>query len=257
MKILTFVWFLNGKYYMLTHEEVITNVALNLSKNSTKTGVFQSPSWPPVAILMTRWYSFVERGYWWAVMSTATTSGGALTSLAIGWSVARGGVEWRTSLLTVTAFGLTMALVWLYRLPLYPSECDVDPHARSETKRRSTPTKSTTTPTATTATLSLSKAMQQVLSSRIVWFYGIVSLLQYFTRDVLINWFAMLMSNERGTSDTTTGALLLAMELGGVPGCLLAAIVSRVTTTIIYLKISQNLFNNQNLHFSITMIEII
>jgi sugar phosphate permease len=30
-------------------------------------GVFQSPSWPPVALLMTRWYSREERPTWWSV----------------------------------------------------------------------------------------------------------------------------------------------------------------------------------------------
>ena len=30
-------------------------------------GVFQSPSWPPVALLMTRWFSREDRASWWAV----------------------------------------------------------------------------------------------------------------------------------------------------------------------------------------------
>jgi sugar phosphate permease len=30
-------------------------------------GLCQSPSWPPVALLMTRWYSHEDRPSWWAV----------------------------------------------------------------------------------------------------------------------------------------------------------------------------------------------
>lgn len=191
----------------------------------TINGIAQSPAWPPVALLLTRWFAEHERAAWWASMSSTQTAGSAVAAVLIT-NVAQRSGSWRAAMSTAGGVALVGSLFIVPLLAASPAAVGlqltdangrpIDAAATSSAAAAKAPAK-----------LPLSAILRLALSSGNVWLYSGASMALYFIKEAFATWFIVAMV-ARGfdAKSPALGGFMFAYEAAGIPGCFAAAVVS-------------------------------
>jgi OPA family sugar phosphate sensor protein UhpC-like MFS transporter len=187
-------------------------------------GLAQSPAWPPIPMLLTRWFADHERATWWAAMSSTQTAGGAVAAVLITGVAQRTG-SWRAAMSTAGALAVAMSLVVVPLVPASPAALGLQ---LSDAAGKPIVAAAALPKTAAAAKLPLRDILRIAASSVNVWLYAGASMALYFVKEIFATWFivAMLQRGFDAKSPSLAG-FMFAYEAAGIPGCLASAFVSR------------------------------
>jgi OPA family sugar phosphate sensor protein UhpC-like MFS transporter len=188
----------------------------------TVNGFAQSPAWPPVALLMTRWFADHERASWWAVMSSAQTAGSAIAAVFIT-RVADYSGSWRVAMSAAGTLAVATSLVIVPLLALSPAAVGLQ-LVDAQGKPVAAPASSASA-AASAQKLPLRDILLIAAKSRSVWLYSLSSMALYFVKEAIATWFLVAML-ARGVESTHSAMFMVAFEAAGVPGCIVSAVVS-------------------------------
>lgn len=188
----------------------------------TINGFAQSPAWPPVALLMTRWFADHERASWWSVMSSAQTAGAGLAAIFIT-RVGDLTGSWRVAMSAAGTLGVAMSLLLVPLLALWPADVGLK---LVDAKGNAIESKSAAAAAAgAPAKLPLRDILAIAVKSRSVWMYSLASVALYVVKEAFATWFLFVMMEMK--VDRTYGIVFLTcFEAAGVPGCIASAVVS-------------------------------
>jgi MFS transporter, OPA family, sugar phosphate sensor protein UhpC len=187
-------------------------------------GLAQSPAWPPITLLLTRWFADHERATWWAAMSSTQTAGGAIAAALIT-NVAQRTGSWRTAMSTAGALALATSLVIVPLVAPSPASVGLQ-LTDADGKPIAVATAAKNAPVA--AKLPVRDILKIAASSANVWLYSLASMALYFAKEIFATWFIVAMV-QRGfdAKSPALGGFMFAYEAAGIPGCLASAFVSR------------------------------
>lgn len=171
-------------------------------------GAFQSTGWPGTTRAMSEWTTPERRGTtmaWWA--TCYQVGGFVATPFAAALLVARG---WRAAFFVP---GLVMGAVGLLVLAVLRRGPEAGPASSTEAGRRE-----------------LRAAQRRVVSSPLLWCYGLSYFSLKFVRYALLFWLPYYLSTARGLDTVSASWTSAAFEAGGVGGVIAIGMYSDRTS---------------------------
>ncbi len=178
-------------------------------------GWFQGWGWPPIARLLTHWYSQSERGRWWGVWNTSHNLGGALIPIVVAATAEFFG--WRVSMFLPGVLCIVMGCVLMNRLRDTPQSLGLPPievfrndHVVSEQEEQ-----------LQEAELSTKELlMEYVIKNPYIWTLSITYFFIYMVRTAINDWGQLYFIQYRGVSQIVASSFIFVFEIGGFFGSL-------------------------------------
>lgn len=178
-------------------------------------GWFQGFGWPPVARLLTHWYSHKERGSWWSSWNVSHNIGGAIIPLLAGFFLQYYG--WRYAMIAPGAICIVMGFVLMWGLRDTPESLglpsveeyrgDYIDQKKGEVERE-----------LTTKEL----LFDYVLNNKYIWLLAISSIFVYIVRMGANDWSNLFLIEAKGYDPITANGCVSLFEVGGFCGSLAA-----------------------------------
>ena len=177
-------------------------------------GWFQGWGWPPVAKLLTHWYSQKERGRWWGMQSSSQNVGAALIPLIVG--IGAQAFGWRYGMYAAGAMSILIGIVIYFVLRDTPTTMGLpsieqfkkegDPSLLNQEKE-----------------ISLKDVIfKYILNNSYLWLLGIAYFFVYVIRGAFVEWSPLFLMETRGYHLVVANAALSWFEAGGLLGALVA-----------------------------------
>lgn len=184
-------------------------------------GWFQSMGFPPCARLLASWYSSSERGAVWGVWNISHQIGGMAIALFTGAMVAPLG--WRACFYLPAAFCIALALFLWERLPDTPASLGLPSigQYRDDAWREADGRLLSDEPESMRTIL-----FTRVLANRGVWLVSVMNLFVYLVRSGAFDWAPKYLIEVKHTPAALAGVITSSFELLGIPGSLLAGVIS-------------------------------
>lgn len=220
----------NPRYFMATGLIItgVTNIFFGFSSSLMMfaicwglNGWFQGWGWPPVARLLTHWYSKTERGTRWSVCSTSHNVGGFLIPIIAGACAQYFG--WRYAMFIPGVLCIIMGFFLINRLRDTPQSLGLP---TVEKFRKDYP------PDVQKSTIENEKELSSkeilfgyVLTNKWIWLLAIASFFVYIVR-MAIDWSALYLIETKHYSMIKANACVAVFEIGGLFGMLVAGWLS-------------------------------
>ncbi|HUD01156.1 MAG TPA: phosphoglycerate transporter protein PgtP [Rhabdochlamydiaceae bacterium] len=172
-------------------------------------GLFQGWGWPPVAKLLTHWYSQKERGTWWGTWNSSHNVGGAVIPLLVG--VVAQAFGWRFGMYVPGLLCIGVGLFVLFCLRDTPASLGLPP---IEKFRNDHPASK---PLAEDITLK-ELLFKYVINNGYIWLLGIAYFFVYVIRGAFNDWTPLFLMETRGYKLVAANASIVWFELGGLVG---------------------------------------
>lgn len=184
-------------------------------------GWFQSMGFPPCARLLASWYSSSERGAVWGVWNISHQIGGMAIALATGTLVAQLG--WRACFWLPALVCVGIALALWPQLPDTPAALGLPSIGvyRDDAWREADGSPLSDEPESMRHIL-----LHRVLANRGVWLVSIMNLFVYLVRSGAFDWAPKYLIEVKHTPAALAGVITSSFELLGIPGSLLAGVLS-------------------------------
>lgn len=184
-------------------------------------GWFQSLGFPPCARLLASWYSSSERGAVWGVWNISHQVGGMAIALATGTLVAHLG--WRACFFVPTLVCIALALLLWPQLPDTPAALGLPSIGvyRNDAWREADGSALSDEPESMRQIL-----LGRVLANRGVWLVSLMNLFVYLVRSGAFDWAPKYLIEVKHTPADLAGVITSSFELLGIPGSLLAGVLS-------------------------------
>jgi len=179
-------------------------------------GWFQGWGWPPVAKLLTHWYSQSERGRWWSIWNTSHNLGGAIIPI-IG-SIIAEQMGWRYSMYFPGIACIFMGVFIIYTLRDTPQSLGLPPievYRKEKAEAKHSDADKLELPAKTIL-------IDYVLKNKYVWTLAIAYFFIYIIRTAFNDWTVMFLMEEKGYSMIAAGTTIFWFEIGGFLGSLAA-----------------------------------
>ena len=179
-------------------------------------GWFQGWGWPPVAKLLTHWYSQSERGRWWSIWNTSHNLGGAIIPI-IG-SIIAEQMGWRYSMYFPGIACMIMGAFVIYTLRDTPRSLGLPPievYKKEKAEAKHSDADKVELPAKTIL-------IDYVLKNKYVWTLAIAYFFIYIIRTAFNDWTVMFLMEEKGYSMIAAGTTIFWFEIGGFLGSLAA-----------------------------------
>jgi phosphoglycerate transporter family protein len=180
-------------------------------------GWFQSMGWPPVARLISHWYSPKELGTKWALCASSHQVGAMAIAILAPFLIITYGWSYAFFIPAVIATGSAFVLferlrdtpkeVGLPTVEFYKGDSNkVDPLADER--------------------ITVSEVLQQVIWNKLVWFVAIGNMCLYIPRLGILVWAPTFLKEVKGVSLMVAGGQAATFELAGLVGGLIAGWLS-------------------------------
>ncbi len=178
-------------------------------------GWFQSMGFPPVARMLTHWFTPKELGTKWAIASAAHQIGGATINASAAFLILWMG--WQGAFFVPGFFAIGMALLLVYLLRDRPEEVDLPaPEAyKGEKVPEIDPTR-----------VSMREVYEIVLTNRSLWFVCLSNMCLYIVRMGVITWAPTFLWEMKGIALQKAGFQVAIYELAGIAGGIFAGWLS-------------------------------
>lgn len=176
----------------------------------TMNGFLQGFGWPPVAKMLTQWYTKKERGRWWGVWSTSHNVGEFLMPIIGSLACILGG--WKYGMYIAGGSAIIVSFFLLERLRSSPNEVglpNVSDYMNDTTDKSSFAKKE--------ALPFTQILMKYVFKNGYVWSLVCASIFVYFVRGAL-SIFISIFFKQQGYSSVAALSMLSFFELGGLFG---------------------------------------
>lgn len=184
---------------------------------------FQGMGFPPVARILSHWFSPKERGVSWGIFNTSHMVGAAAALALSGWLLDHYG-NWRLAFLVPSGLALLCGLFLLDRLRDTPASVGLPPvevysgEALSDASRK---------PEAELSAVEFRQFVRrQVYQNPYIWIISLANFNVYVVRYAFLNWGPTYLQEVRGWSKLESGGLTGTFELAGLCGSLLAGYVT-------------------------------
>ena len=176
-------------------------------------GLFQGWGWPPVAKLLTNWYSQKERGTWWGTWNSSHNVGGAVAFfIVIGAAEAFG---WRVGMYLPGIICIGVGVFVFFCLHDTPPALGLPPIEKY--KNDYPPTQEIK------ENITLKELLiKYVLNNGYMWILGIAYFFVYVIRGAFNEWSPLFLIETRGYPLFTANASIIWFEVGGLVGSLAA-----------------------------------
>lgn len=180
-------------------------------------GWFQGWGWPPIAKLLTHWYSQSERGRWWGVWNTSHNLGGALIPIVVAATAEFFG--WRVSMFLPGVLCIVMGLILMNRLRDTPQSLGLpaieefrNDHVVSLQEEKLQESELSTK----------ELLMEYVIKNPYIWGLSITYFFIYMVRTAINDWGLLYFVEYKGVSTIVASSFIFAFEIGGFFGSLAA-----------------------------------
>lgn len=178
---------------------------------------FQSMGWPPVARLLTHWYSPTELGTKWGLTNTSHQIGGAAIVILAGYLVQNHG--WQSAFIVPALLVVGIAAFLFNRLRDTPQSIglpSIEQHKGlitnpMENEEEHLPPKA---------------LILRVLNNRLLWYVCLANMFLYVVRMGVFNWAPTFLSELKGASLLSSGGQVAGFELAGMIGGIAAGWIS-------------------------------
>jgi OPA family glycerol-3-phosphate transporter-like MFS transporter/OPA family sugar phosphate sensor protein UhpC-like MFS transporter len=204
----------------------IMNIAFGLSAGFvtlfvfwTLNGWFQGMGFPPVARILSHWFSAKERGTTWGIWNTSHQVGAAI--ILVGSGYLAGHYGWRSCFIVPGIFAMFVA-VWLFeRLRDTPGSLGLPPVEVYKGE-----VAAATDGTIADAPMSPQEFRRfvgrRVYRNKFIWFAALANFFVYVVRYGFVNWATKYLHDAKGISLESAGGTVAAFEIAGLVGSLLA-----------------------------------
>lgn len=173
-------------------------------------GLFQGFGWPPVAYMLTRWFSKDIRGSWWGLWSTSHNLGEFLMPVILTFIFSR----WRLGLYIPGIAAILISLFLLDRLRDDPSDVNLPPADRVTKKGKRD------------RLISFWRVLVENIFNNVqIWFLIVSSVGIYFIRGAITPWISHFFLSF-GYSYVESISLISAFEFGGFFGTISSGFIS-------------------------------
>ncbi len=181
-------------------------------------GWFQGWGWPPVARMLTHWYSQKERGTWWSLCSTSHSVGGALIPIIAAFCAQIWGWRFAMYLPGIACIGVGFFII--NRLRDTPQSLGLPPIERYKNDFPAHKVQEE-------RTLSVKEILfKHVLCNKYIWVLAISYFFVYIIREAVNNFGALFLIKSKGYSMMAASASVFWFEAGGICGSLAAGWMS-------------------------------
>ncbi len=177
---------------------------------------FQSMGWPPVARMLTHWFSPRELGTKWALCASSHQIGALIIAISGGYLVQAYG--WRSVFYVPGVIALLGALFLLNRLRDTPKEVDlpaVEEYKNEKSRQCDTLDR-----------ITFQEVLPLIIKNKLVWYMAMANMFLYIPRMALFNWVPTFMKEYKGVNLITAGWQLASFEFAGLLGGILAGWLS-------------------------------
>ena len=178
---------------------------------------FQSMGWPPVARLLTHWYSPAELGTKWGLTNMSHQIGGAAIVLIAGYLVHHYG--WQSAFIVPAIFVFGVAGFLFNRLRDTPQSIGL-PSIEQHNGLSKNPLEIEEEHLAPRALI------MRVLNNRLLWYVCMGNMFLYVVRMGVFNWAPTFLSELKGASLMSSGWQVAGFEVAGMAGGIGAGWVS-------------------------------
>lgn len=177
---------------------------------------FQSMGWPPVARMLTHWFSPRELGTKWALCASSHQIGALVIAVSGGYLIQALG--WRSVFLIPGVIAAVGAFFLLNRLRDTPKEVGLPPveeykndvQSYSESAER----------------ITFREIIPLILKNKLVWYMAMANMFLYIPRMGLFTWVPTFMKEYKGVTLIAAGWQLASFEFAGLLGGILAGWLS-------------------------------
>jgi phosphoglycerate transporter family protein len=178
---------------------------------------FQSMGWPPVARLLTHWFSPTELGTKWGLTNTSHQIGGAAIVLMAGYLIQTYG--WSSAFIVPAFIVVVMAALLFNRLRDTPQSIGL-PSIEQHNGLAYNPQE------AEEEHLSPKALVLRVLNNRLLWYVCLANMFLYVVRMGVLNWAPTFLSELKGASLMSSGWQVAGFDLAGMFGGMAAGWIS-------------------------------
>lgn len=180
-------------------------------------GLFQGLGWPPIAKMLTKWYSKKERGRWWGFWSTSHNVGDFLSPIIM--SIAICFSNWRIGMAISGIIAIFMSMILINRLKSSPTEVNLPEIGIY--KKDSSDIENIETKTLPFKTLLL----KYVFTNPNIWSLILASISISVIRSSISPWIIHFFI-DKGYDKLLSISMISAFELGGLFGSFLSGWIS-------------------------------
>lgn len=170
---------------------------------------FQSMGWPPVARLLTHWYSPTELGTKWGLTNMSHQIGGAAIVLIAGYLVQHFGWQYAFTVPAILVLGIAALL--FNRLRDTPQSIGL-PSIEQHKGLVKNPLETEEEHLAPKALI------MRVLKNRLLWYVCLGNMFLYVVRMGVFNWAPTFLSELKGASLMSSGWQVAGFEIAGITG---------------------------------------
>ncbi len=176
---------------------------------------FQGWGWPSCSKLLTTWYSRSERGFLWAIWSTAPNVGGALIPLLVGFVTLH--YSWREGFIIPGIIGVMVGIIVCWRLRDKPTTLGLPTVGQWRSDELEL------TQESDGQGLSYRDILKRyVFNNKYIWLLAFSYLLVYIVRTAINDWGNVYLTEQHQYSLINANAALSMFEVGGFVGSLVA-----------------------------------
>jgi len=184
-------------------------------------GWFQGWGWPPIAKLLTHWYSQSERGRWWGVWNTSHNLGGALIPIVVAATAQFFG--WRMAMYIPGFLCIGMGFFLMNRLRDTPQSLGLPPIEDFRNDHVVSPQEEVNQEKNSSAYELL---MEYVIKNPYIWVLSITYFFIYMVRTAINDWGLLYFVEYKGVPQLVASSFIFAFEMGGFFGSLAAGWIS-------------------------------
>jgi OPA family sugar phosphate sensor protein UhpC-like MFS transporter len=184
-------------------------------------GWFQGWGWPPIAKLLTHWYSQSERGRWWGVWNTSHNLGGALIPIVVAATAQFFG--WRMAMYIPGFLCIGMGFFLMNRLRDTPQSLGLPPIEDFRNDHVVSPQEELNQEKNTSA---YDLLMEYVIKNPYIWVLSITYFFIYMVRTAINDWGLLYFVEYKGVPQLVASSFIFAFEMGGFFGSLAAGWIS-------------------------------
>jgi len=184
-------------------------------------GWFQGWGWPPIAKLLTHWYSQSERGRWWGVWNTSHNLGGALIPIVVAATAQFFG--WRMAMYIPGFLCIGMGFFLMNRLRDTPQSLGLPPIEDFRNDHVVSPQQEVNQEKNSSAYELL---MEYVIKNPYIWVLSITYFFIYMVRTAINDWGLLYFVEYKGVPQLVASSFIFAFEMGGFFGSLAAGWIS-------------------------------
>ncbi|MBU6148587.1 MAG: phosphoglycerate transporter protein PgtP [Verrucomicrobia bacterium] len=184
-------------------------------------GWFQGWGWPPIAKLLTHWYSQSERGRWWGVWNTSHNLGGALIPIVVAATAQFFG--WRVSMFLPGVLCIGMGFFLMNRLRDTPQSLGL-PSIETFRNDHVVSQKEEMLQEENLSTRDL--LVEYVLKNPYIWVLSVTYFFIYMVRTAINDWGLLYFVESKGVPQIIASSFIFAFEIGGFFGSLSAGWIS-------------------------------